>query len=189
MLPDFDRTYFEDLYARCPDPWGYESSAYEHAKYAMTMGALPRATYRSVLEFGCSIGVLTQRLSAICGKLVGVDTSSRALAAARRRCPYPHVDFLQAHLPQGQWGTGYDLAVFSEVLYYLDRDAIAVLGARLKDEAAKDAQILLVHWTGETDYPMSGDAAVEALKEVLAPRVLGEQREPNYRLDLWTIER
>lgn len=117
MLPDFDRTYFEDLYARCPDPWGYESSAYEHAKYAMTMGALPRATYHSVLEFGCSIGVLTQRLSAICDKLVGIDTSSRALDAARLRCPYPHVDFLQTHLPRGQWSTGYDLAVLSEVLY------------------------------------------------------------------------
>lgn len=47
--------------------------------------------------------------------------------------------------------------------------------------------LILVHWTGETDYPQSGDDAVEGLRRHLGEAVsvvVGERRE-RYRLDRW----
>lgn len=187
MSPNYDHAHFETLYAADPDPWDYETSTYEKAKFAMTIGALPRATYHRALELGCSIGVLTERLSAVCDQVTAVDTSRVALDIARTRCPYPHVHFLQAHLPDGDWGDHYDLLVLSEVLYYLDRRALQALAPRLLRSLQQDAHILLVHWTGDTDYPLAGDEATRILRHALPVTVLHEQREPKYRLDLWRV--
>ena len=51
---------------------------------------------------------------------------------------------------------------------------------RLRGEA------LLVHWTGATDYPLSGDAAAECFLRAAAPfaRVTRQERAECYRLDL-----
>ena len=45
--------YFEELYAARDDPWEFETSAYEVAKYDASLVALPRPRYRSALEYGC----------------------------------------------------------------------------------------------------------------------------------------
>ena len=183
-MPEFDRAYFQDLYAANRDPWRYETSAYEKHKYDATLDVLPRATYRQGLELGCSIGVLTERLSRICEQLTAVDTSSRALDEARRRCP-SEVHFVQAHLPDGDWSGCYDLVVASEVLYFLELPAIAVLGARLSRLMSSGAHLLLVHWTGSTNYPLSADQATRAMRDAIPSSVVHEQREAEYRLDLW----
>src|SRR4051812_50160637 len=62
--------YFDELYAGERDPWEFETSAYEQAKYDATLAALPRPLYRRGLEIGCSIGVLTARLAGRCASLV-----------------------------------------------------------------------------------------------------------------------
>ena len=38
--------YFDDLYAGERDPWEFETSAYEQAKYGATLAALPASRYR-----------------------------------------------------------------------------------------------------------------------------------------------
>ena len=53
--------YFEGVYANSADPWNFETSEYEAAKYADTLACLPRERFTSALEVGCSIGVLTER--------------------------------------------------------------------------------------------------------------------------------
>ncbi len=40
--------YFDRLYQQSADPWSFETSAYEAAKYRDTLDSLPRATYRLV---------------------------------------------------------------------------------------------------------------------------------------------
>ena len=185
MTPDFDEKYFDTLYTANPDPWGYTSSPYEARKYAATIGVLPNATYRHALELGCSIGVLTARLAKICNGLTAVDTSQRALADARRRCPDPHVTFVHAHVPEGDWGTGFDLLVLSEILYYLQPEAIQRLAKRLVHQADRGAHVVLVHWTGKTNYPLTADEATALLRSSLPVSVLDEVTQPKYRLDLW----
>ena len=80
----------------------------------------------------------------------------------------------------------FDLIVFSEVLYYLSPHDIRRAAARSLASSLPGGLILLVHWTGQTDYPCQGDEAVEyylaACKAALSP--LLQRQEPEYRLDL-----
>ena len=95
------------------------------------------------------------------------------------------MDFRQAHLPAGEWGDGFDLVVLSEILYYLDTPALALLARRLGKAMAAGAECIAVHWTGDTDYPLSGDRATEQFMAMLpGTRLLG-LRTRHYRLDSW----
>ena len=179
--------YFDALYARDPDPWGFEVSAYEDAKYRATLEALPRLFYPRALEIGCSIGVLTAQLAPRCGALTAIDTAHSALERARRRCAaFEHVTFSLGHVP-GDWPEGsYDLILLSEVVYYLERRDVRRLAGHIRRSLAPGGHVLLVHWIGETDYPLSGDAAAECLIGCLgtATRVTRQDRTSAYRLDL-----
>lgn len=184
--------YFDALYATNPDPWNFEGSDYERAKYAATLAALPCAHYRNALELGCSIGVLTAKLASRCDALLAIDGAEAALRVARRRCAaMPQVAIRAGWVP-GDWpgdAAPFDLILLSEMLYYLDREDIARLAQRILDSAASGADILAVHWTGATDYPLSGDAAVDGLTAALGSRAqpLRRERRASYRLDLLRI--
>lgn len=180
--------WFEQLFREQGDPWHFETSAYERAKYDHTLAALPRDRYEAALEVGCANGVLTQRLAPRCADLLAVDVSPTALDAARRRCAdQPHVHCEQRRMPADAPDGCFDLILLSEVIYYWDRDDLARAAAYLRDHVREGGDVLLIHWTGDTDYPLSGDEAVDGLKSLLGDHVrpmLAERRE-RYRLDLW----
>ena len=180
-------TYFEGLYAADSDPWRFATSSYEREKYAATLEALPRPHYDATLEIGCSIGVLTRQLATRCGRLLSVDVADTALAQARDRCAdLPHVAFATARVP-GDWPEGrYDLIVLSEVVYYLDGADVARLADRVGGVIIPGGDIVLVHWLGETNYPLTGDEAAERFIAAIAAhaRVLGQARTDAYRLDV-----
>ena len=113
--------HFERLYQDNPDPWNFETSAYEHQKYEATLSALGTRRFEMALEVGCSIGILTRRLASRCDRLLGVDFVPAAVAMARSRCaPLPGVSIEQMQIPQ-QWPEGkFDLILFTEVLYFLE---------------------------------------------------------------------
>lgn len=73
-------SYFEELYRADPDPWQFATSSYEAQKYAVTLAALPKQRYRSALEIGGSIGILTEKLAAHCDALLSIDVSETAQA-------------------------------------------------------------------------------------------------------------
>jgi SAM-dependent methyltransferase len=179
--------YFARLYAADPDPWRFATSDYERAKYAATLASLPRARYAAALEVGCSIGVLTHALAARCDALLALDVVPEVLDAARARCAEAsHVRFARAQVPDA-WPEGrFDLILLSEVVYYLDRADLARLAARLAETLAPGGDCVLVHWLGETDYPLSGDAAAEGLIAAMAgfAAPLAAERTAQYRLDV-----
>ncbi|MCK0207953.1 nodulation S family protein [Starkeya koreensis] len=182
--------YFEALYARSPDPWRFETSAYEDAKYTATLAALPRPRYAQALEVGCSIGVLTRQLAARCDALVAIDPAERALALARGRCrDLPHVSFVQGLVPEDWPGGRFDLILLSEVVYYLGAEDVVALAGRVMDSIAPGGHVELVHWLGETDYPLSGDEATERFVAALDVRFqpVLRQRTGEYRLDLLAV--
>ena len=57
---------------------------------------------------------------------------------------------------------------------------------RLRQALAPQGDVVLVHWTGETDYPLTGDAAatlvIEGAADFLA--VTRQERADSYRLDV-----
>ncbi len=185
-----DPDYFEALYRDKGDPWEFETSAYEAAKYRETLAALPAPRFASVFEVGCANGVLTAQLGPRCGALLAVDVSETALEAARARCAdQPHIRIEQRRLPAQAPQETFDLVLLSEVVYYWDSEDIVRLGDWLRGAVRSGGHVLLVHWIGETDYPKSGDDAVAELHDALADRVSVERsdRHEAYRLDLWRL--
>lgn len=184
----YDHGFFEKLYTEHDDPWAVLTSDYEQDKFDATLGALQRDTYSNALELGCSIGALTRRLAPRCKALTAVDTSPAALRRARLHCPDAHVSFVQAHLPDGDWHGPYDLVVLSEVLYYFPVPALVRLADRLSHVVTRHTEVISVHWTGDTDYPLSGDRATELFQSLLRAQVRQRVRHPSYRLETWSME-
>ena len=178
-------SYFEALYGRDPDPWRFASSAYERDKYVATLASLDDRRFARGLEIGCSIGVLTQMLAPRCDRLVAVDVVPSALDQARARCAdQPWVNFERMQVPQ-QWPEGeFDLILLSEVVYYLSRTDVDTLADHVRASLEPDGSALLVHWTGPTNYPLSGDAAADRFIARAGFRVVLQERQPEYRLDL-----
>ncbi len=183
-------SYFDRLYASDPDPWGFESSPYERDKYAATLAALgqPGRRFGRAFEAGCSIGVLTDLLAPRCDDLLAVDLSPPAVERARARLrDQPHVRVERRALPEELPDGGFDLVVFSEILYYW---SAALLDAAMDDLAnliAPGGSLVAVHWRPRTrDYPQLGDEVHDRLAEGLGGLAHPlSVTEPQYRLDRW----
>lgn len=187
--PSFTPEYFRAMYEADPDPWKFATSDYERRKYQATVAALPVARPARVFEAGCSIGVLTRMLAPVAGHVLAVDVDARTLERARANCAdFANAEFRRMVLP-GEWPDGrFDLMLFSEVLYFLSRDDVAQT-ARMAASALSDhGGIVLVNWTGPTNYPCGGDEAADLFIAAAAPalRVRHARREPEYRLDVLT---
>ena len=184
--------YFERVYAANPDPWDFETSEYEAAKYVATLAALPAENYDSAFEIGCSIGVLTHRLAARCRRLLSVDVSPRALRSARERCrDLAQVELREMSVPREFPREMFDLILLSEVGYYLSRADLRRARSLIVEHLAHGAHLLLVHWTPPVDdYPLTGDDVhaefLQLTEEPQSPlRHLHGSREERYRLDLF----
>ena len=179
------RKYFEELYASSPDPWNFASSEYEREKYQATLETID-SYYQSGLEIGCSIGIFTQTLAQRGSRLLAVDISERALRQARERCAHlSQVEFRRLALPEELPDGGFDLIVLSEVGYYwtvsdLDRFICWVPGVLWPGGLC-----ILVHWTGQTDYPLTGDEVHDHFREATQGflRLRRSVRHQSYRLD------
>lgn len=165
--------FFDDLYAGTRDPWGFESRWYERRKRALTLAALPRARFGSVLELGCSIGVFTEQLTTRADSVIAVDISEEPLRIARERLAgHPEVVFERLTVPR-EWPEGpFDLIVLSEVGYYCSTADLRRLLERCRSSLAADGVLLACHWRHPVEvYPLSGDAVHAQLA-----RVAGLQR-------------
>jgi SAM-dependent methyltransferase len=179
------RQHFEALYAADPDPWGFETSAYEHAKYERTLAALGDRRYARGLEAGCSIGVLAARLAERCDELLAVDIAEAAVDAARERlAAYEHVRVERRTLP-AQWPAGpFDLVVCSELLYYWDRATLEQALGVIADSLAPGGRLLAVHYRPESTVdPLTGDAVHALLRERLALAHVESEVNDSFRID------
>jgi len=179
--------YFDALYTADPDPWNFAASPYERAKYTLTLNAMPKPRYQSALEVGCSIGVFTRSLASRCDAVVAIDAAPAPLVEARRRCAdVPGARFEQMFVPT-QWPDGvFELIILSEVVYYLNPEDVGRLAARVTHSLAKGGSVIMVHWTGSTNYPLSGDeAAALFIEQMGSTCVVGRaDRYAEFRLDV-----
>jgi predicted TPR repeat methyltransferase len=179
--------YFEKLYAANPDPWDFETSAYERDKYQATLEMLSGQHFRRAFEVGCSIGVLTKLLAEQCDSLLAVDMVESALAAARARCAgLPHVTFANRQIPT-QWpDQEFDLILFSEVLYFLTPADITRTALLAAESTQPGAIVLLVNYTEKIDEPCGGDEAADCFITAIWGHVEGlwQFRSQKFRIDL-----
>jgi 2-polyprenyl-3-methyl-5-hydroxy-6-metoxy-1,4-benzoquinol methylase len=160
--------YFEDKYKADIDPWQFRTSDYERDKYRATLRSLSRENYAAGLEVGCSIGVLTKLLSFRCVNLLAIDTSETAIEAAKSMND-SNVSFRRATLPKDFPAGTFDLIVLSEVLYYFEKADLERVAQSCSGAIARDGEIVLCHWLGETDYPLTGTEASELFARVIKP--------------------
>ncbi|HMJ57050.1 MAG TPA: SAM-dependent methyltransferase [Polyangiaceae bacterium] len=117
----WSREYFERRFAQ-RDPWSYETSSYERAKYARTMEMIPWVAGARTLEVGCAEGVFTALLAQNGGEVLAVDICARALARAEKRCAeLSTVTFARLDIASERIDGGFDVILCAEVLYYLHR--------------------------------------------------------------------
>lgn len=187
MPKSLSSEYFERMFAGDPDPWKFETSAYEAEKYDHTIASLGPNHFERALEVGCANGVLTQRFSNICESIVAIDVSDTALQRARHRnLNSTHVQFCNMRFPHQTPSGSFDLILLSEVVYYWSAADIAAAGEWIERHIAPKGDLLLVHWIGETDYPQTGDDAVRLLRQSLPNfQTIESDRRDAYRLDLW----
>jgi hypothetical protein len=156
--------YFDAMYATSRDPWQLAGRWYEQRKYAMTMAMLPLPRYRHAYEPGCSVGVLTELLTARCDHVTATDVAATALdAAAERLARTGHsgqVTLARRSLDL-DWPTeDFDLVVLSEVAYYLDAESLRGVLDRECPRLVTGATLIAAHWRHPVeDYPLTGDAA------------------------------
>ena len=184
--------YFDDVYAASDDPWRFETSDYEAAKYRTSLDALGDRRFDRALEIGCSIGVFTALLAPRCAELLAVDVSEAALERARRRCAtLDQARFERMAVPDAFPSGSFDLIATCEVAYYWSRQDLVKSAALIEAALRPGGSWLLVHWTPEVaDYPLGGDEVHDIVlarsREPGAPtrHVMGSRHEL-YRLDLF----
>ena len=178
---------FEGIYSRSVDPWSYETSEYEAAKYRSTLAALPRRRIRNALEMGCSIGVFTAMLAERCDRVVAADFSQLAVERARRRlASHANVTIeqrdLRASLPDGP----FDLVVCSEVLYYWRRPDVEAALDAIEDRLDDDGALVAANWRGADPEAPLRSRDVEAILDArLGLRRTHSELAEGYRLGRW----
>ena len=180
--------FFDDFYGDRPDPWGFESRWYERRKRAITMASLPRESFRSAFEPGCSIGVLTAELASRSDRVLATDISEWPLLAARRRLAgHPGVRFEQRRIPDEWPDEQFDLVVLSEVGYYCGADDLRRLAERASSSLTSDGVLLACHWRHPVgEYPLRGDEVHRVLKDTPGLAVLAEHAEEDFILHVFT---
>ena len=139
--------YFEAMFSCNDDPWSFRTRWYETRKRAMTLASLPRARYRNAFEPGCANGELSAELAARCDRLLIADGTQRAVDIARRRVSsLPHVDVMQAWVPDEWPQEAFDLVVISELGYFLSPDALEKLIWKVRRSLQPGATVLACHW-------------------------------------------
>jgi SAM-dependent methyltransferase len=179
--------FFEDKYRHNPDPWAFESSEYELARYNVIVDALKYRRYERAFEPGCSIGVLTQRLAPLCEQLLSMDISATAVSLARQRFhDLPNVQIICGEFPSQMPHGSFDLIVLSEIGYYFDRFALQQSTRKLRRRLRSSGTLLAVHWLGESeDHVLSGDEVHEILDRSLDLILKQSDRYAGFRLDRW----
>ena len=184
--PRLPTSYFDRLYQKNSDPWGFRDRWYEARKRDLTRACLLKPRYQKAFEPGCAIGVLTSELAVRCDDFVAMDPSHLALRQAQSVVP-ANVRLQMGAVPE-DWPEGrFDLVVLSEVGYYLGLDECHRL-ASLAFGAADE--VLAVHWRHPVaDYPLSGDVVHDLLRAEARRRGFTQavrHEEEDLRVEVWT---
>jgi SAM-dependent methyltransferase len=180
--------FFEAKYQVAVDPWDFATSSYELQRYSTIVHSLNSRRFERAFEAGCSIGVLTNQLAAVCGELFALDISSTAVAEARKRCSHhSNIHFLVGSLltdvPEGS----FDLIVLSEIGYYFNQLALKSIGELLAERLLPGGMLVAAHWLGHSqDHVLEGDEVHAVIGALPQLRLTSSKRYTGYRMDHWT---
>jgi SAM-dependent methyltransferase len=178
------------MYAESQDPWQLAERWYDRRKYAITMAMLPAARYRHAFEPGCSVGVLTEHLTARCDRVTATDVAAAALEAADARLRNSGlrdtVTLAQSSIDSPWPQDGFDLVVLSEVGYYLTASTLRAVLDRECPRLAPGASVIAAHWRHQVaEYPLSGDEANDIVAATQGLFRLASYRDEDMVIDVF----
>jgi trans-aconitate methyltransferase len=181
---------FERKYQEQADPWNFAHSAYERERYRTILGALSEARYACIYEPGCSVGVLTERLSRIAARVVATDFAPSAVEQARRRCAgSSNTQIEVADVRHYRPAPAPDLILFSEIGYYFPLPELRRLGIFLAGQLIPGGELVASHWLGHSeDHVLHGDAVHEQLRSALPLQWVRGSCHGDFRIDCWRRE-
>jgi SAM-dependent methyltransferase len=182
--------FFDDMFAKSPDPWEFESRWYEKRKRDITLACLPKQRYASAYEPGCANGVLTQALAERCDLLIASDGSPKAVDLARQRLiDHTHVEVRDAWVPQ-EWPVGsFDLIVISELGYFLSDEDLTGLAVKVRDSLLPGGTVVSCHWRWKsTDCDFNGEDVHRRLAQTLRLPSLVHLEDRDFLLDVWSVD-
>ena len=183
-LPNDDS--LDELHDSSSDPWQVRTSWYEQRKRAVTLAALPHERYSRGVEVGGSVGALAETIATRCDRLVVVDESEAAVAAARSSLRgLDHVDVVRGSVPE-DWPAGlFDLVVVSELGYFLSPARLRRLVSRVDTSLTDDGAVVLCHWRHPVrGWPLDGPRVHELWTGSSALPVVATHLEADFRLDV-----
>lgn len=147
------------------DAWGYRNSPQHKARAEFILAALPAQRYARALEAGCAQGFLSERIAARVDRLIACDISPEAIAQARQNArDVANVEFHVADIRDGLPGGGFDLCLFSDVLYYLSpRETDAVLRNAAASLRAGGHLVIVNEWRARAKGLTAPDYSFERL--------------------------
>jgi SAM-dependent methyltransferase len=157
---------FEDLYERQRDPWEYETSEVEQARYEAVLRALGPRKFGRALEIGCSVGVFTEMLEPKCDELLAIDFVDAAVEIARKRLAgTPSVTVERRTIPREMPAGDFDLIVCMDTMYYWTRDVqLKALGA-FEAALRKGGTLLIEHESANSRFRATRGDRVHFLVE------------------------
>lgn len=182
---------FEAKFRADADPWNYRTSPFEAFKRTALLRACGTRPSGRALELACANGETTRALAGRCLRLLAVDGSPTAVAAARARTgDLPRVSLRQAALPAQMPRGPFDLIVVSELLYYLrPRDFSILLGRIARALAPGGRVVVLHHVVGFDDAAIHPRRAQELAVSTLRKRHRLVLRRTSYPFAVATMAR
>ena len=179
--------YFEAMFADNDDPWSFRSRWYETRKRAMTLASLPRARYGNAFEPGCANGELSVELAARCDRLLISDGTRRAVDIARDRLSsMPHVEVMQAWVPDEWPSDGFDLVVISELGYFLSPEALEKLIRKVRGSLQPNGTVLACHWRQQIEgCALDGDEVQRRIGYGLGLPSQTRVADADFLLEVW----
>jgi len=177
--------FFESMYRQDADPWNFEGSSYEQARYSRILKFVGERRYRRAFEPGCSIGVLTRKLASLCDRLEALEISPTAAANAKQRCKdTPHVHIECGSIPESIPAGTFDLIAISEIGYYFEQTELSAVVGRLAESLDPGGYFIAAHWLGASaDHRLSGDAVHQIIRDCDQLILDHEERYAGFRLD------
>ncbi len=178
------REGFDAMYDGTADPWRFADSFYEQRRLSLIQALLGRPSYRRVLEIGCADGSLTAALVARSQCVTALDTSPRAVAAARSAAPAARV--VQGVAPTDVPPGPFDLVLLSEVGYFLSPLELMATLRRTMASLSPGGEVVLCHWQHPTEgVPLDGALVHHQAAAVLGSTPRASYRDGDLRIDVW----